>query len=55
MSIIVLGYSRDGADRFYVSRKEGGIGLAGIQDSVDVSTQRLEDNKKTRRKTDNND
>ena len=28
----------------YVSRKEGGRGLANIEDSVDVSIQRLEDN-----------
>ena len=30
-------------DRLYVSRKEGGTGLASIEDSVDASIQRLED------------
>ena len=30
-------------DRLYVSRKEGGRGLARIKDSVDASIQRLED------------
>ena len=30
-------------DRLYVSRKEGGRGLASIEDSVDASIQRLED------------
>ena len=34
---------RDDVDRLYVSRKEGGRGLASIEDSVDVSIQRLED------------
>ena len=34
---------RDDVDRPYVSRKEGGRGLASIEDSVDVSIQRLED------------
>ena len=34
---------RDDVDRLYVSRKEGGRGLAGIEESVDVSIQRLED------------
>ena len=32
-------------DRLYVSRKEGGRGLVGIEDSVDASIQRLEDYK----------
>ena len=30
--------------RLYVSRKEGGIGLANIEYNVDASIQRLEDN-----------
>ena len=30
-------------DRLYVSRKEGGRGLASIEDSVDTLIQRLED------------
>ena len=29
--------------RLYVPRKEGGRGLSSIEDSVDTSTQRLED------------
>ena len=33
----------DNFDRLYVSRKEGGRGLASIEDSVDVSIQRPED------------
>ena len=33
----------DDVDRLYVSRKEGGRGLASIEDSVDTSIQRLED------------
>ena len=36
-------HPRDDADRLYVSRKEGGRGLASIEDSVDASIQRLED------------
>ena len=36
-------HSRDDVDRLYVSRKEGERGLASIEDSVDVSIQRLED------------
>ena len=36
-------HHRDDVDRLYVSRKEGGIGLASIEDSVDASIQRLED------------
>ena len=35
-------YPRDDVDRQYVSRKEGGRGLASIEDSVDASIQRLE-------------
>ena len=34
---------RDDIDRLYVSRKEGGRGLAGIEDSVDTSIRWLED------------
>ena len=33
----------DYVNRLYVSRKEGGRGLASIEDSVDASIQRLED------------
>ena len=36
-------YPRDDADRLYMSRKEGGRGLASIEDSVDASIQRLQD------------
>ena len=36
-------HPRDDVDRQYVSRKEGGRGLASIEDSVDASIQRLED------------
>ena len=34
---------RDDVDRLYVPRKEGGRGLASIEESVDTSIQRLED------------
>ena len=34
---------RDDVDRLYVSRKEGGRGLASFEDCVDASIQRLED------------
>ena len=34
----------DNVDRLYVPRKEGGRGLASIEDSVDASIQRLEYN-----------
>ena len=34
---------RDDVDRVYVSRKEGGSGLASIEDNVDTSIQQLED------------
>ena len=37
-------HHRDDVDRQYVPRKEGGRRLATIEDSVDVSIQRLEDN-----------
>ena len=36
-------HPRDDVDRLYVSRKEGGRGLASIEDCVDASLQRLED------------
>ena len=36
-------HPRDDVDRLYVSRKEGGRGLARIEDTVDASIQRLED------------
>ena len=36
-------HPRDDVDRLYVPRKEGGRGLASIEDSVDASIQRLED------------
>ena len=34
---------RDDVDRLYVSRKEEGRGLVSIEDTVDASIQRLED------------
>ena len=36
-------HPRYDVDRLYVSRKEGGRGLASIEDTVDASIQRLED------------
>ena len=36
-------HPRDDIDRLYVSRKEGGRGLASIEDSVYALIQRLED------------
>ena len=36
-------HPRDTVDRLYVSRKEGGRGIANIEDSVDASIERLED------------
>ena len=36
-------HPRDDVDRLYVSRKEGGRGLASTEDSVDASIQQLED------------
>ena len=36
-------HPRDDVDKRYVSRKEGGRGLASIEDSVDALIQRLED------------
>ena len=38
-------HPRDDVDRLFVSRKEGGRGLASIEDTVDASIQRLEDYK----------
>ena len=35
-------HPRDNVDRLFVSRKEGGRGLASIEDSVDASIQRIE-------------
>ena len=35
--------ARGDVDKLYVSRREGERGLASIEDSVDVSIQRLED------------
>ena len=37
-------HPRDDVDTLYVSRREGGKGLAAIEDSVDTSIQRLDDN-----------
>ena len=34
-------YPRDDVDRLYGSRKEGGRGLASIEDSVDITIRRL--------------
>ena len=36
-------HPRDDVDRLFVPRKDGGRGLAGIEDSVHTSIQRLED------------
>ena len=36
-------HPRDDVDRLYLSRREGERRLAGIEDSVDASIQRLED------------
>ena len=36
-------HPRDDVDRQYVSKKEGGRGLASTEDCVDASIQRLED------------
>ena len=36
-------HPRDDVDRLYVAGKEGGRGLASIEDSFDASIQRLED------------
>ena len=37
-------HPRDHVEELYVSRKEGGRGLASIEDSIDALIQRLEDN-----------
>ena len=36
-------HPRDNVNRLYVSRKEGGRGLASIEDNVDASIRGLED------------
>ena len=36
-------HPRDDVDRLYVQRREGGRGLASIEDSVNTSIQRLEE------------
>ena len=36
-------HPRDDIDRLNVSRKEGGIGVASNEDSVDASIQQIED------------
>ena len=38
-------HPRDDVNRLYISRKEGGRGLASIENSVDPFIQRLEDYK----------
>ena len=43
-------HPRYNVDKLYVSRKEGGRGLASIEDSVDASIQGLEDYIETRRR-----
>ena len=44
-------HPRDDIDILYVSRKEEGRGLASIEDSIDASIRRLEDNiKKSKEK-----
>ena len=43
MTIHKVLHPRDDVDRVYVSRKEGGIGVAYIEDSVDASIQIHED------------
>ena len=43
MTMLKAFHPRDDVDTQYVSRKEGGRGLASIKDSVDTSIQRLED------------
>ena len=41
-------HPEDDVDRLHVPRKEGGRGLASIEDSVDASIQRLKDYKQKR-------
>ena len=36
-------YPRDDVDRLYVSKKEGGRGLASIEDNANAPIRRLED------------
>ena len=43
MTMYKASHPRDDVDRLYVSRKEGGRGLASIEDSVDASIQLLKD------------
>ena len=43
-------HPRDDVDRLYVLRKEGGRGFACIQDSVDTSIRRLQDDIKKAKK-----
>ena len=43
MTIQKVVHPRDNVDRLYMLRKEGGRGLASIEDSVDASIQRLKD------------
>ena len=43
MTIHKTSHPRNDVDRLYASRKEGGRGLASIEDSVDASIQPLED------------
>ena len=38
-------HTRDNVDRLYVCRKEGGRGLASIEDTIDASIQRLKDSR----------
>ena len=45
-------HRREDVDRLYVSRKEGGNGLASTEDSFDALIKRLEDNRKVRSRTD---
>ena len=43
MTMLKALHPRDDIDRLYVPRKEGGRGIASIEDSVDTSMQQLED------------
>ena len=38
-----VSHPRDDIDRLYVSRKDGGRGIARIENSIDTSIQRLKD------------
>ena len=42
MTMHKASHPKDDVDRLYESRKEGGRGLASIEDSVDASIKRLE-------------